>query len=129
MIGKNMKAKYYIYWNLHKKCFSVKYKGKVIRHMNDLSASNVQFKVSELGRQRVMTSKRKNVHAYVVADEIENVSQIDQFEVLMDGFAVTYNPYKHASFVDVLWEVGITKASKVLLKTNVFNKPLIIAAI
>jgi hypothetical protein len=123
------KAKFYIYWNLHKKCFSVKYKGKVIRHLNNFSASGVQFKVSELGRQRVIKEQRKNVHAYIVADEIENVSKSDRFHTLLDGFEVTYNPYKHTQFVDTKWEIAVNKARWVLLNTNMFNKPRIIAAI
>ena len=123
------KAKYYIYWNLHKKCFSVKYKGKVIRHLNNFNVSGVQFKVSELGRQRVIKEKRKNVHAYIVADEIENVSRNDRLHTLFDGFEVTYNPYKHTQFVDTKWGIPVDKARWVLLNTNMFNKPRIIAAI
>ena len=123
------KAKYYIYWNLHKKCFSVKYQGKVIAHRDSISVSGAEFRVSEKGRQRVLREKRKSVHAYIVADEIENVSKSDRFHTLLDGFEVTYNPYKHTQFVDTKWEIAVNKARWVLLNTNMFNKPRIIAAI
>lgn len=123
------KAKYYIYWNLHKKCFSVKYQGKVIRHLNNFFASDVQFKVSELGRQRVIKEKRKSVHAYIVADRIDPLTPDERLSVVLDGFDVTYNPYKHTAFVDTKWEIAVNKARWVILKTNMFNKPVIIAAI
>jgi hypothetical protein len=48
-------ARYFIYWNSHKKLFSVRYKGKVIGHHYMLALVNLKFKVNEQGRQRVLT--------------------------------------------------------------------------
>lgn len=67
-----MKVK--VYFNLHKHCFSVvslekgdSY-GKVVAHVSEIMLSEVKFKVSEAGRQRVLREKRKNVHAYCVGN-------------------------------------------------------------
>lgn len=111
------KAKYYIYWNLHKNCYSVRYRGKVIGHYNALVATNVRFSVSEKGRQRVLAEQRKNVHAFVVADRI--FPKTDPYMLLdVQHFeSVKYNPYKYSSFVDYM-EKPISDAGIVWLTTR-----------
>jgi hypothetical protein len=63
----------FVYWNLHRKCWSVRAeqgpdKGRVIAHTDHLTLANVQFRVSEAGRQRVLREGRKNVHAGCVGE-------------------------------------------------------------
>lgn len=91
-----------VYFNLHKKCYSVRDKKSrlVIAHLDSIALKDVVFKVSEKGRQRVLKEKRKNVHAVIEGTiccpvEIEALST-----------KVTYNPYKYKSFV-VLDRVGL----------------------
>ena len=105
--------KVFVYFNLHKKVWSVKAlsgpkKGLVIAHLDRLVLDECAFKVSEAGRQRVLREKRKNVHAGVVgtlAEEIvENI-----------GAVVTYNPYKYNSFVTRDNEQPIYTARRVIL--------------
>lgn len=90
----------YVYFNLHKKCFSVKAlegenKGRVIAHSQEICLRDVTFKVSEAGRQRVLATKRKNVHAGVVG----TVANWVDAPYDNNGQAVGYNPYKYDSFV------------------------------
>jgi len=92
--------KVFVYFNLHKRCFSIKAlegadKGRVVAHSNALLLHNVTFKVSEAGRQRVIREKRKNVHAGVVGEW----NCVEQLAVVGEGKAVTYNPYVYDSFV------------------------------
>ena len=61
-----MPAKYYIYRNLTTGGFSVKYKGTVVARTDFLIAFAPTFKVNKKGRQRVIKSGQKSVHAYVV---------------------------------------------------------------
>lgn len=108
-----MTAKYYVYRNLHTGGFSIKLRGKVIDRDNLFIAENVIFKVNELGRNRVLCEKKKNVHAYVVCDKYTfagNNECIDNLPV------ITYNPYKLANFV--CGSVVITSAQKVLFKNG-----------
>lgn len=66
-----MAAKHYIYRNLRTGGFSVRHRGLVADrfHPDDTSAAfGVSFKVNELGRQRVLHERQKNVHAFVVAE-------------------------------------------------------------
>ena len=105
------KARYYIYWNLHKDCYSVRYKGRVFAHYNSIVAEGVTFKVSERGRQRVLRDKRKNVHAFVVAQQIFPQATLDNHT---NFYRVKYNPYKYTGFVDDNEKI-ITRANTVWL--------------
>lgn len=90
-----MKVK--VYYNLHKKCFSVvsldgdNY-GRVIDHVQEITLENARFKVSEAGRQRVLKERKKNVHAYVVGTVSKKTINTGVKEA-------TYNPYKYSTFV------------------------------
>lgn len=96
--------KVFVYFNLHKKCFSVKAlegenKGRVIAHTHDIRILAPSFKVSEAGRQRVLRERKKNVHAGVVGwyNTAVNVEKIGEGYV---HIGVKYNPYIYSSFVD-----------------------------
>jgi hypothetical protein len=93
-------AKYYIYRNLHTKGFSIRYRGKVIDRLFTFTAEGVIFKVNELGRQRVIQEKQKNVHAFVVADKYTK----EEYPFLSFGevdvlYKISYNPYSNAHFI------------------------------
>lgn len=99
----------FVYWNLHKKCWSIKSmsgetRGRVISHARDWVIDKPEFKVSEAGRQRVIRERRKNVHAGVVGDLrwfSPLVGTADEHEYRSySGSKVTYNPYKYSTFVD-----------------------------
>jgi hypothetical protein len=89
-----------IYYNFRKKIFSVQEKvngsWKVTEYTNDIFLRNVEFKVSEAGRQRVLKDKRKNVHAFILG---ERFPFIPKSFVYRDE--VSYNPYKGENFIVV----------------------------
>jgi hypothetical protein len=100
----NTMLKVFVYFNLHKKCFSIKalegqHKGLVIGHTNSVLLSDVTFKVSATGRRRVLAEKRKNVHAGVVGQMADSGAHDVHNRYMMMGTAITYNPYKYDSFV------------------------------
>ena len=96
--------KVFVYFNLRKKVFSVKAlngeaKGLVVKHSSNLILKNVLFKVSQVGRNRVLAQKRKNVHAGVVGELVTN--EIFEELILTHNIReVTYNPYKLPYFYD-----------------------------
>lgn len=105
-----MQAKYYIYRNLRTGGFSVKFRGIVIDHSDSLIATNVEFRVSEPGRQRVITERRKNVHAYAAAESYRKVQKVKVDKLPK----ITYNPY-----LDKQFKIGsqeINTANKVVFK-------------
>ena len=98
-----------VYWNLHKKVYSVQdYEtGKVIDHMPALSMIDVSFHVRNGGKERVRKEGRKNVHAFMVG----YVSMTRGTALVTRGAKkVTYNPYKYDSFVTVEEENPVTDA-------------------
>lgn len=62
-----------VYRNLRRDCYSVvadegPCKGLVIAYRKRVKLRNVTFKVSEAGRERVIRSGRKNVHAFACGE-------------------------------------------------------------
>lgn len=107
--------KVFVYFNLHKKCFSIKAlegsnKGKVIAHRNNVVVYCPTFKVSEAGRQRVLREKKKNVHAGVVGQWLGGNYDDRTVELIQasTGAFVTYNPYKYSTFVYRSTELPVT---------------------
>jgi hypothetical protein len=105
-IEKGQKVK--VYFNLHKMVFSVQdaKTGLVIGHTPVIRLENVEFKVSEAGRQRVLREKKKNVHAFVVGYYVGDYEGDEKANAY-------YDPYKYDSFVDKETEKPLRKAKSV----------------
>ena len=88
-----------VYFNLHKRCLSIQEKvngaWRVARYAEQCIVKNAKFKVSEAGRQRVLKEQRKNVHAVIVGEELNQITYSK-----VPKASVTYNPYKAKTFVD-----------------------------
>jgi hypothetical protein len=87
--------------------------------------NNVTFAVQPAGREKVRQEKRKNVHAFVRGDMTWIASPMESLEdYTLDNMArqgynrVTYNPYKHESFVVVNTGEPIYKATQVVIVGN-----------
>ena len=95
------RIKVFVYFNLHKKCWSVKAmsgsdRGRVIDHSHAVALADGVLKVSHAGRQRVLNEKCKNVHAGCQGE----VVTLEKAQVQARQWVeVTYNPYKYESFV------------------------------
>jgi len=111
--------KVFVYWNLHRNCWSVRSKrtGLVIAHTRNLDLVDATFKVSEAGRQRVLREKRKNVHAGVegILDDgrFSSHVQLSQWRMSTGDDAVTYNPYKGPTFYRKGSEATVTESDYV----------------
>lgn len=90
--------KHFVYFNLHKKVFSVKNckSGLVVKHSDTVILTDCEFKVSQAGRNRVLKEKRKNVHAGVKGVVVAFDLADGRNECFVE---VTYNPYLYDSFV------------------------------
>ena len=103
-----MKDQVQVYRNLHKtledgtKVYSVKNdKGIVEDHVTEIAIAKPILRVGPKGNKRVRDEKRKNVHAYIQGRRMR-VSVIDDPHTgIPQGQwqKITYNPYKHTSFV------------------------------
>lgn len=86
-----------VYKNLSRDCYSVRQGGIVRFHTHAICLKDVEYKVSEAGRQRVLREKRKNVHA-VVKGTIVHSRELWFEKLPFPADFVTYNPYKNDSF-------------------------------
>lgn len=86
-----------VYFNLHKKTWSILHmtpKGwRLWGHSPRVILSDVRWKVSEAGRQRVLRERRKNVHAFAIGTLMDNENAPEG-----DFKPVRYNPYECTSF-------------------------------
>lgn len=111
--------KVFVYWNLHRKVWSVKAlegssKGRVIGHLSEVNLIECQFKVSEKTRQKVVETRRKTVHAGVIGLLTEGCDIKEDNSV-----EVTYNPYKYKTFVNRQdTEQAVYKAQIVSMQAN-----------
>jgi hypothetical protein len=102
-----------VYYNLHKKTFSVRAlegenRGRVIAHTNEVALEDVKFVVRESGRQKVLKEKCKNVHAFVRGNLVNGI----KFET--NGLA-TYNPYRYSTFVNKETKDPVYESKSVLM--------------
>jgi hypothetical protein len=114
-----MRPEFKIYRNLHKDCFSVmkwnsdKRGYRLHSHEKNLIALQVEFKVSQWGRKKVLESKQKNVHAFVCCQ-----NYITFVEPVVLGQEVYYNPYKMGSFMIKNSNESIHGAARIAMTGN-----------
>jgi hypothetical protein len=116
-----------VYWNLHKKCFSLKCpkSGLVLAHTNDFfTLRRVRYVVRQAGRRKVIEQKRKNVHAFVYGILV-NAAEVTSHNTER----VTYNPYRDETFVESTEDRKPITASPwaLVLKHSQTGKPIIAA--
>jgi hypothetical protein len=107
-------GKVFVYYNINlsnklkSPYFSIKdiKTGKVIGHDTKIMLKDAMFKVLQSGRQRVINTGRKNVHAGAVGF-LTHETPVEL------PISITYNPYKYNSFVVKNTEEPIHKAKLV----------------
>lgn len=82
-----------VYFNLHRRCWSIRQRGLVVGHAKTITLTNVSWRVNKAGRERVRREGRKNVHAYADG-AVYPVFTLDGTE-----HRVRYNPYELETFV------------------------------
>lgn len=117
-----------VYWNSHKKLFSIRYKGKIIGWERNFALSKARFVVSEKGRQRVLREKRKSVHAWVEGSvDPKDFPNYKNPNLIAHKIHPIYNPFKHESFVNNFSPLfKISEADQVMFEV-IDKKPLLTA--
>jgi|TARA_R110002110_G_scaffold11785_7_gene56426 hypothetical protein len=117
-----------VYYNLKKKCLSVRdaRTGLVVKHTHairlgmakDSKYDHVAFIVQEGGRKRVLKEKRKNVHAFVTGRaNLKRIPSLEERKTRKPKTLrrVSYNPYKGKNFVDVKTGKPVDYADEVFI--------------
>ena len=92
-----LRSKYRLYWNLHKKKWSLQDRktGRVRQHLPAFTMYDAKFVVRPAGQAKVRREGKKNVHAFAVGTE----GFRDGCATCLTGRPVTYNPYVNDTFV------------------------------
>ncbi len=112
---------YKVYRNITKNCFSVlKYykevKGyRLLTHVTDALLVNVETRVSETGRQKVLSQGQKNVHAFLLCDHYKVLNEPYCGQMYPET-EIYYNPYQQSCFT--LNDQAFNKAESVILITQ-----------
>ena len=113
-----MAAKYYIYRNLNRGGFSVKYKGLVVDRLDEFAADNVEFRVSDKSRKRACRQGQRNVHAYLVCDDYHPLKwkseTFDRHISENEMVQVYYHPMRTKSFVIADTDIAVTESEHVV---------------
>lgn len=95
---------------------SVKIPGKRVEYASWVSMKNVEFKVHEAGRRRCVTQGVRNVHAWVIGDEILRVQDYPTRDQPPATWRrAVYDPWKGRYFVDAETKVPIFEADLVIM--------------
>ena len=99
MIDRNAPVR--VFKNLKHGCYSIMQRGVVKASARQVRLADVEFRVREAGRLRMLRERRKNVHAYAVGRLVDFVHPQETRDVEpMAGRTVVYDPYQFESFVD-----------------------------
>ena len=108
------------YYNLHKKCFSVRHAGRVWFHTNVLTLRNCKFAVQPAGRAKVIEEQKKNLHAFVRGFFVRGDDHTNH--IMLHAAQAMYNPYYFSTFVDVDTGDAVYEADMVYLN-NCWPRP------
>lgn len=106
-----------VYWNLHKKCWSVRHKGKVIAHKQAVELIDVTWVVQPAGNARVRREKRKNVHAFARGTLAEDGDIHFYYGDISNHNRASYNPYENTTFIREFEGKPLTKSKYARLAT------------
>ena len=109
MIDKNKRV--YVYFNLHKKVWSVRQSGKIVEHAKHIMLKDARFLVGQAGRKKVIEEKRKNVHAGISGYVVERVPNVPDYCT-----TVSHNPYKNETFISFATEKPMLWAPHAVLE-------------
>ncbi len=104
-----------IYWNSHRKMFSVRHKGRVVKHAHSVNAFDAIFVVQPAGQRKVRATGQKNIHAFVRCRDVEYLEP-GAPPLIFRKSKVRYDPYVNDTFV--LGDEPIIHAESVSLRVR-----------
>jgi hypothetical protein len=106
-----------IYRNLNNGRMSIQAKvresWKVVGHVQNAILQDVQFRISEAGRQRVIRDGCKNVHAWG-----EGILLAEFDTSINAAIDLTYNPYLNATFIQRDTDIPIMQCRFLVVRSN-----------
>lgn len=107
-----------VFKNLKHGCYSIMQRGVVRASARVVRLADVEFRVGEKGRQRMIRERRKNVHAFAVGHLVDYVHPSDSRDIAApEGRGAFYDPYRFESFVD-----SETQSPVITVRTAYFDE-------
>jgi len=101
-----------VFVNWRRGCYTLLQDGRLMASARQVRLADVEFRVRESGRRRMLESGRRNIHAYAVGRLVDYVGPSDPRELEpLAGRRVHYDPRRFAFFVDSETEASVTRAS------------------
>lgn len=100
----------FAYRNLHRESWSLRQRGLVVGHADEVALGLVSFRINEKGRQRAIREKRKNVHAGAVGFVIDRELKATE--------RLSYSPYQGPFFVSTVTGLPVEGALGVRLAAD-----------
>jgi hypothetical protein len=91
-----------VFKSLKHGCYSIVQDGRLRASAREVRLREVEFRVREAGRQRMLRDGRRNLHAFAVGRLLDFVHP-DETRTLgeMSGRPIHYDPYRFAHFIDL----------------------------
>ena len=100
-------------------CYGILQDGKLKASARQVLLADVEFRVRESGRQRMIKEQRRNVHAFAVGMLVDYVHPSDERRLEgIEGRVVTYKPLESPQFFDKLTQTPVVNAELVHLDEN-----------
>lgn len=82
-------------------CYSIFQNGAVRASASQVRLADVEFRVRESGRQKMLSENRRTIHAFAVGRLVDHVHPSeDRALEKLDGRRVRYNPHEAGHFTD-----------------------------
>lgn len=82
-------------------CYSIMQDGAIRASAKQVRLADVEFRVRESGRQRMLRRQRRNVHAFAEGRLVDHAHPEDARDLdALVGRGLFYDPYRFSSFVD-----------------------------
>ena len=92
-------------------CYSIMQGGALRASARQVRLADVEFRVREQGRERMLREARRNVHAFAVGRLVDFVHPDEERALeVVDGRGVFYDPWRFAAFVDRETESPVARA-------------------
>ncbi|RLE27442.1 MAG: hypothetical protein DRJ65_02860 [Acidobacteria bacterium] len=106
----------HIFKNWKHNCYSIMQHGVVVASARQVRLGDVEFRVRETGRERMLQRQKKNLHAYAIGRLLDFVHPTQDRDLgRVEGRSVFYNPYRFAYFADCETETPVAGADIVQL--------------
>lgn len=92
-------------------CYSIMQDGKLKASARQVRLADVELRVRESGRRRMLEQGKRNVHAYAIGLLVDFVHPADGRELgNLEGRGAHYDPRRFPAFVDIETEMPVVYA-------------------